>query len=256
MKTENKSNWCPSSSRWCIYIDVLGFSKLWEPDPYKANPYKAIRPLNRLMRDIFRIGTRCYPEAPERLFVHQAGDGFAIVSDFGEASLERPIGIAIALMRSVASVGAFASASIAEGDHMDITGMYPQEVIQQYDDGTVRMGSGLMTLSSVMGSAFIRAYGLGGRAPSGPLLSVDLKSRAKIPGCFPNVKTSDRRNGEIIAIDWVRSQSPLVSHIQSQADLETPNANQIVCWIENYFILYPCLREKWKTGLGAFGIAE
>ena len=251
MTPEDKSNWRPSSSRWCIFIDVLGFSKLWEADPYKA-----IKPLNRLMRDIFRIGKRCYPETPERLFVHQTGDGFAIVSDFGEASLDRPIAIAIALMRSIASIGAFASASIAEGDHLDISGMYPKEVTQQCDDGTLGLGSGLMTLSSVMGTAFIRAYGLGDRTPSGPLLTVELKNRAKIPNCFPSVETNDRRHGKIVAVDWVRAQSPLVSHIQNQADLETPNADQIVCRIENYFILYPCLRESWKTGLGALGIEE
>lgn len=84
MTPDNKSNWRPSSARWCIYIDVLGFSKLWETDPRKA-----IKPLNRLMRDIFRIGKRCYPETSERLFVHQTGDGFAIVGDFGEVACLR-----------------------------------------------------------------------------------------------------------------------------------------------------------------------
>ena len=55
--------------------------------------------------------------------MHQMGDGFAIVSDFGEATLERPIAISIALMRHVGSTGMFATAAIAEGEFADITGI-------------------------------------------------------------------------------------------------------------------------------------
>ena len=35
----------------------------------------------------------CILNAPERLFVHQTGDEFAIVSDCGASSLERPVAI-------------------------------------------------------------------------------------------------------------------------------------------------------------------
>ena len=66
------------------------------------------------------------------------GDGFAIVSEFREESLERPIAIAIALMRCVATTGAFAAAAIAEGEHADITGCYPREVTENTDNGIVR----------------------------------------------------------------------------------------------------------------------
>ena len=72
--------------RWCIYIDILGFSKVWECDEYKA-----LKSLGELMRAIYRIGKKVYPNEVERFFVHQTGDGFAIVSDFGEDTLERPI---------------------------------------------------------------------------------------------------------------------------------------------------------------------
>ena len=82
--------------RWCNFIDILGFSQLWESDQSRA-----LHALRELMGAIYRIGTRVYPHEVKRLFVHHLGDRFAIVSDFGEASLERPLGIAAALMRHV-----------------------------------------------------------------------------------------------------------------------------------------------------------
>ena len=36
--------------RWCIFIDILGFSKLWE-----SNEYQALHSLRELMRAIFRL---------------------------------------------------------------------------------------------------------------------------------------------------------------------------------------------------------
>lgn len=110
--------------RWCIYIDILGFGGLWESDMTKA-----LRTLRELMNAIIQIGKQVYPIEGDRLFVHQVGDGFAIVSDFHEDSLERPISIAITLMRHVvAYTGYFASAAIAEGDFSGIRSCYPEEV--------------------------------------------------------------------------------------------------------------------------------
>ncbi len=105
--------------RWCMYIDILGFSQLWE-----SKQSKTLHALGVLMQSIYRVGTRVYADEGERLFVHHMGDGFAIVSDFEEASFERPLGIAAALMRHLASTGAFAAA-VSEGELSDITGCYP-----------------------------------------------------------------------------------------------------------------------------------
>ena len=94
--------------RWCIFVDILGFSQLWESEQMKA-----LRSLRELMHAIYRIGMKAYPDEGERLFVHHMGDGFAIVSDFGEKSFERPLGIAAALMRHLASTGSFAAAAVS-----------------------------------------------------------------------------------------------------------------------------------------------
>ena len=117
--------------------------------------------------------------------MHHMGDGFAIVSDFGEASFERPLGIAAALMRHVASTGTFAAAAVSEGDLSDITGCYPDEVMRDCKDGhVVRLNAGLMTLSPVMGTAFIRAYRLNGDTPSGPFMIVSEEHEDRVPCGF------------------------------------------------------------------------
>ena len=85
-RSTDSSNLQKLSMRWCIFVDILGFSQLWE-----AEQLKALHSLRELMKAIHRIGTRVYPDEEERLFVHHMGDGFAIVSDFGEASFERPL---------------------------------------------------------------------------------------------------------------------------------------------------------------------
>ena len=179
------------------------------------------------------------------MFVHQMGDGFAIVSDFGEDKLERPIAIAIALMRHVASTGMFASAAIAEGKFSDITGCYPEEVTKNLDGNTVDLGSGLMTCSSVMGTAFIRAYKLHGKPPSGPLLVTPSDPYiADLP-----VKKIDNNRW---SIDWTRARMKTLSDIQTQACLLSPESNELVQEINEYCNCYQDIGKKWSEPLHKF----
>ena len=226
--------------RWCIFVDILGFSKLWE---FKRE--KALRSLRELMLAIYRVGTRVYTDPGERLFVHHMGDGFAIVSDFEEASFERPLSIAAALMRHVASTGMFAAAAVAEGDFSDITGCYPNEVTGDCDDGNVvRLGEGLMTLSSVMGTAFIRAYRLNSDMPSGPFVVVSAEHEGRIPPEFEGRK----KNG-LLSIDWMRAQSLTVARIQDAASLQAPTVGELIQAIKSYCAECPHVRGKWSCNL-------
>ena len=61
-------------SRWSIYIDSEGFDALYETDD------QILLSLGDLMEGIYLIGPHCYLEKPDRIFAHQTGDGFAIVS--------------------------------------------------------------------------------------------------------------------------------------------------------------------------------
>ena len=108
--------------RWAIYIDIEGFAAKWN------DTIEAFRGLNALMEGIFWIGHRAFPEPPKRLFAHQFGDGFLIVSDFHEQSLDRAVLVSIALLRHVLSIGATAKAAIAEGDLSGIEGCYPSDI--------------------------------------------------------------------------------------------------------------------------------
>ena len=238
-----KTRWL-LSKRWCIYIDILGFSKFWERDRLKA-----LTAVRALMLAIHRIGTKVYPDNPERLFVHQMGDGFAIVSEFGEASLERPISIAIALMRHVASIDAFAIAAIAEGDHADIKGCYPREVTDDSDNGSVRLGAGLMTLSCVMGTAFVRAYGLQRATPSVPLLSVSAEDGHRLPDGLQIRETRGRKDEALCSIDWIRSDLSLLSNIQEKAGISAPPADAVIRKIQAYCALYADIRDDWRHHL-------
>ena len=229
------------SKRWCIYIDILGFSRFWECDQQKA-----LASLNSLMTAIHRIGTMVYPDNPERLFVHQMGDGFAIVSEFGEAFLERPVTIAIALMRHLATTETFAAATIAEGDHADITGCYPREVTAGSDNTTVGLGAGLMTLSSVMGTAFIRAYRLHSAAPSVPLLTVSGKQGLRVPDCFHIGETRSRKGEPLCSINWIRTDSALLSYIQNKAGISAPSEEALIGKIRGYCARYTAISDSWS----------
>ena len=235
-----KENFDDQNQCWCIYIDILGFSNLWESDLREA-----LKPLNEMMLAIYKIGVNVYPCPGDRLFVHQMGDGFAILSDFREDSLERPIAIATALMRCVAATGKFASAAIAEGGFSDIQGCYPEEVRNSFDSHCVRLGNGIMTLSSVMGTAFIRAYRLHQKAPSGPYLIVPERYNGRIPSTLWRKPIK----GGKLSIDWIRSQTQLLTEIQDRACLRKPRANELLGNIQDYCIKYPDIDSKWNTPL-------
>ena len=231
--------------RWCIFVDILGFSQVWEIEQEQA-----LHSLRELMRAIYRIGTLVYIDEGDRLFVHHMGDGFAIVSDFGEASFERPLGIAAALMRHVASTGMFAAAAVAEGDFSDITGCYPEEVTKDCDDGNVvALGDGLMTLSTVMGTAFIRAYRLNGNAPPGPFVVVPAELENRIPPGYRSCSVGRETDYGLFSIDWMRAECQTVAWIQKEARLRAPKVEELIQAIKNYCAEYSHVREKWSGNL-------
>ena len=234
-------------SRWCIYIDILGFSNLWEFDRPKA-----MASLRELMWAIIQVGQKVYPDhlsqKRERLFAHHIGDGFAIVSEFHEDSLERPISIAIALMRHVvASTGCFASAAIAEGDFADIQSCYPKEASRS-QDRTINLGAGIMTLHSVMGTAFIRAYNISNKIKlSWPFLMIQNCNRDRFSSKLTVTDFLDDNN--ISSINWIESQTNLISTIQNKADLQNLSPFELTQKIQGYKQQYPDIVKKWKGPL-------
>lgn len=186
--------------RWAIWIDIEGFSKLWSVGDV------GLHALNKLMLGIYRIGSHVYPEEGSRLFAHQFGDGFIIVSDFAEESLDRCASIAIALMRFVTHSGCFARAAIAEGEFADIAGCHPREIRNARDDWGVRLGNGLMTLNDVMGTALVNTNKLdASNACRGSLLTIEALSRNRLSDSI--ILRPISNNPELQVIDWIHSST-------------------------------------------------
>jgi hypothetical protein len=212
--------------RWAIYIDVEGFSALYARDD------GILRALCDLAEGIWSIGTHCFPESPDRLFAHQTGDGFVVVSEFGATSLELPVSIAVALLRHVTGGGRFAKASIGEGAFGDILGCYP-EVLRTAagSEEGIRMGGGVMTLFPRMGTALINAVSVSKNSPSGSVLTLKAERGVSLPR---NIIIRQCVHPDIVAVDWVHSESELIKDLQVLGKLRTPLSDQIATIFEDY----------------------
>jgi len=213
-----------SDKRWSIYIDIEGFGSQYD------QTMNALIPLNGLMEGIYQIGTEKYNDDVSRLFAHQFGDGFVIVSCFEEECLDRPVAIAIALMRHVLASGGVSKASIAEGSFSDIKSCYPKTVTDLEEDGRISMGAGLMTIIPVMGTALINAVGLDKRSPSGSLLTIDSNDKHRIS---PEFKDREIENG-LHSINWLKGDQALVAEIADESKLRNPNEQERIAILSNY----------------------
>jgi len=229
--------------RWAINIDLEGFGHLYDKEDL------VLLSLCELMEGIYRIGVQCYPESPDRIFAHQLGDGFIIVSDFPEDSFERPVAIALSLLRHVAHSGRYAKATISEGEFADIFSCYPSSITNAAgSDKRVRLGHGIMTLFPVMGTALIRAISVAKKCPSGPLLALASENRKRIPeGLVVHEITSQ----DIIVVDWIHSENELSKNISSKSKLKWPDAPTISVQLKDY-CQKQSVKEEWKKSVNNF----
>ena len=225
---------------WSIYIDIEAFSKI-----YKKDSVQALSTLCQLANDLYRIGSRIFPDSTEeRLFVHQIGDGFIIVSDFPEQNLGRPISIAIALMQSTLLKGGIARAAISDGYFGDILSCYSKEIRDDFEKyGILKIGNGLMTIFPVMGDALINSYKVAKKAAEGPCLFVDAKLKKYLPKEEIVILGKDN---SIIEINWIQSKPPLLGNILKNIVSEVPLVKNLEEAIHNYISKYPKdLSEEW-----------
>lgn len=229
--------------RWAINIDLEGFGHLYEKEDL------VLLSLGELMEGIFRIGTQYYPESPDRIFAHQLGDGFIIVSDFPEEFLERPIAIALSLLRHVAHSGRYAKATISDGEFADIQSCYPPSVTNAAEsDKRVRLGHGIMTLFPVMGTALIRAISVAKKCPSGPLLALAAEDRKRIP---EGLVLHDIPTQDIIVVDWIHSENELSKDISNKSQLMWPDESTISKQLRDYCQMQS-VKDEWKVNVHNF----
>ena len=220
---------------WAIHIDIQGFSAKWNDSA------DAFRGLNALMQGIFWIGSKAYPNPPERLFAHQFGDGFLITSDFHEAKLDRAAIIAIALLRHVLSQRALAKATIAEGNLADIVGCYPPEIKKQRDNSNISFGSGIMTIFPVMGTALINAVKLEKNTPPGSLLTIETKNTSRLSTDIPKMEIDKN----ISSLNWLKSDPAGLTELQKRAGMQTHSESERIAQLNTYIEENKGLSEEW-----------
>jgi len=229
--------------RWAIHIDLEGFGHFYGKEDI------VLLSLGELMEGIFKIGNQYYPESPDRIFAHQLGDGFVIVSDFPEDTFGRPVAIALSLLRHVANSGRYAKATISDGDFADITSCYPASVISAAGpDNRVRLGRGIMTLFPVMGTALIRAISVAKKCPSGPLLAVATENRERIP---EGLIVHEVRSQGILLIDWIHSEDKLARDIAEKSNLHWPDSSILSKNLKDYCETQR-VKEEWLTSVRDF----
>lgn len=230
--------------RWGISVDIEGFSTLYESG--EAGKDRAIWALHELMDAVIKIGQHAYPgdlalNESDRIFAHQFGDGFVIVSDFEETDSCRCIAIATTIMRHMAMKGFCTKAAISIGDMADINGCYPDSV-RFSENGVLALGAGLMTTVPVMGTALTKAYKLSSRV-SGNVLVVDESAFEHIPD-FLVASSSD----ECCFIDWRSDKHDLARTISEKSGLEFGDKNQLLDLFVEYIEREPRPPEKWIKG--------
>lgn len=182
-----------------MFIDIEGFSPI-----YRKNEYKAINLLSKLMNYIYKIGTEIYSNNEERLFAYQIGDGFIISPNF-EKNPIRAISISLALMKVILINDGVTRAAISTGKMTGIVGCYPKEIQDNYKNGSISLGTGIMTINPVMGDALINAYKLESKDLKGPLLLLDNKLKGYIRNNSDIILHKD--NDDYCSINWIYSKT-------------------------------------------------
>ena len=230
--------------RWGISIDIEGFSNLYEHS--EATQTKAIWGLHQLMDAVIKVGQNVYPGDPnknywDRIFAHQFGDGFILVSNFEEPAPSRCIAIATSLSRHMLLQGFATKAAISTGGMSDINSCYP-DAMRYAKNNTLDLGMGLMTSIPVMGTALTKAHKLGGRV-SGNVVVIDVTQFATVPEDL--IK---EREGSVGYINWMSDQNGLAYEISQKAGLQFGNEKQLLSLFSTYITTVPCPPQKWIEG--------
>lgn len=232
------------NKRWGINIDIEGFSNLYESG--EDNQTKAILGLRELMNAIIQIGQQAFPGDPDlnygdRLFAHQFGDGFIIVSDYEETDASRAIAIATALMRHMLVKGYATKSAISVGSMTDISGCYP-DVMRDAENNALSLGSGLLTSIPVMGTALTKAHRLSSKA-SGSILLVDRSAFDSMP-----MELIENEESNLIFVNWISDRNEMAKDIADSAGLEfSSNSDLEACFIR-YIEQLPQPPSHWIEG--------
>ena len=225
--------------RWALYVDIEGFSRI-----YLGNEVRALSLLGALMEAIYRIASFACPDDFNRVFVHQTGDGFVIVSGSPSHDTATPFAIAVLLMRCVLVAGGVAKCGLSEGNFADIKGCYPEIIRSNIQNGGVLpLGSGLMRVFPVMGCALVRAHQLTTKL-KGALLLVDPEMAKHLPSSVGITKSEQ----EYVVADWIHGDSREITEITAKSGVDLPSVQSLKGLLQDY-VSTNCdvVSAKWKA---------
>lgn len=228
------------SDRWALYLDVEGFGSKWN-----ETTMDAFRGINALMEGIFQIGSICYPDPPDRLFAHQFGDAFLVVSDFHENLLDRAALIGIALMRQLLVIGETTKCAMDEGKISDIANCYPDPIRKRYNRGHIDVGAGLMTITPVMGAALIRTAALQKKI-HGPLFVIRKNMANRLSPIF---SLKEIRDTDLLSLDWVCGEPSGLSELQGAAKFFNSTEGERFDRLKSYIEANLGLSSEWKQSV-------
>lgn len=219
--------WKAGADRWSLFMDIDGFSKVYEEDHVRA-----LLALGAMMEALYFLGSRVFCDEPHRLFIHQLGDGFVVIPSFAESSLRNPLAIAVIALRHVLANGGAARAAISTGDFSDISGCYP-DVIQDAmtDHGVLMLGEGLMTIFPVMGSALINSHRLEKTEPKGSLVVVQSDLIGEIPAEYSATQVGAE---DTVVVDWIGAENDFLSEAAARAGIAMPTTDELKSYLETY----------------------
>jgi len=224
------------TKQWSLLIDIEGFGATYDAGS------QALLSLGVLMEGIYKIGSRCLKESPNRIFAHQIGDGFIVLGEFAWESLEEPLSVTVALLRTILMRGGVGKAALHEGQFADIVGCYPKVIQEQYarsGGGAFPLGGGLMTVFPVMGQALIDTNRLISAAPSGALLVIWKKDLTRLP---QGVVTEC--SGDLCVLDWIHTSFPHLQQLLKDSALLNPEPPLMITMLERYLSANK-LPEEW-----------
>jgi len=235
------------NQRWALYIDIEGFGAKWNDTTMDA-----FGGINALMQGIFWIGDRYYHDPPDRLFAHQFGDAFLVASDIHEQKLDRAVLVGVALLRHLLANGETAKCAIAEGELSDIQNCYPLEIRNQLEKWNIRIGSGVMTVTPVLGSALINTVSLVKKSPSGPTLTIAPQDSGRL-SCGITATTVDSR---VAVINWLRGEPAGLDDLQVAARLKQHTEEERVAQLSAYIGSNALLTTEWKDSARKYLLAN
>jgi len=228
-------------NRWGLYIDVEGFSEIYDKDKYRA-----ICALNELMEALYKIGSSGFSKAKGRIFMHQLGDGFVVVSEFPEETPEGPLAICLTVMRHLIAKGVVTKAGISGGGFGDIFSEYPPAIQNAtVDHRYVPLGNnsdyGSMTIIPIMGSALTRSSRLLSCRHGAVLLLDTIVFGGTPSGIITRAKSPT-------VIDWVHSDFPRVRELCNSCGLEYVESSRVETLLLSYVKNNSkCLSKEWVS---------